>query len=104
MRATITTSGKKCEPEVPVVSYEQGRRVEGILDIPAGQSSGPVTPLGQDQMKRAIPLTPGASKYLTPTLSKFTLPGKVAVITGSVWFLLRLASNSTDTVAVVVVV
>ncbi|KAK5109981.1 hypothetical protein LTR62_006348 [Meristemomyces frigidus] len=80
-RATFTTSAKRFEPEVPVVSYGSGQRVEERLSVPHGQS-GPVNPPGGDQMKVAHPLGPNATQHLTPTLSKFTLSGKVAVITG----------------------
>ncbi|KAK3678543.1 hypothetical protein LTR78_001841 [Recurvomyces mirabilis] len=80
-RATFSTSVRRSEPEVPVVSYESGQRVEERINFPAGQS-GPVNPPGGDQTKSARPLGADAAKHLTPTLSKFTLPGKVAVITG----------------------
>jgi hypothetical protein len=79
-RATFTSAAKKCSPEVPVVSYHQGERVESA--IPYDNKAGPVNPEGQDEVKVAIPLKPEVYSQLTPTLTKFTLPGKVAVVTG----------------------
>ena len=45
-------------------------------------NSAPVNPAGQDIEAKAIPLDPEVAAQLTPTMSKFTLPGKVAVVTG----------------------
>lgn len=46
------------------------------------QESGPVNPPGGDLQKIAQPLNPNVYSQLTPTLAKFTLRDKVAVITG----------------------
>ena len=45
-------------------------------------ANGPVTPAGGDVEKPAVPLNPNLLPQLTPTLQRFTLPGKVAVVTG----------------------
>lgn len=80
-RATFKSSTKVNDPEVPVVSYSKGERVESTVQYEAG-SGGPVNPPGTDEVKVAIPLKPEGFKHLTPTLQKFTLAGKVAVVTG----------------------
>lgn len=80
-RASFTSSAKVFEPEVPVVSYSKGERQQSTVQFEAG-ASGPVTPPGADDVKVAMPLKPEVSKNLTPTLKKFTLEGKVAVVTG----------------------
>ena len=48
----------------------------------AAQASGPVTPPGGDLQRIAEPLNSSIYSQLTPTLSKFTLRNKVAVVTG----------------------
>ncbi|EMC99459.1 hypothetical protein BAUCODRAFT_29808 [Baudoinia panamericana UAMH 10762] len=81
-RATFTTSIKRSDPEVPVVSYEGGNRTEETIRVPAATAAGPVTPPGTDEEKRAFPLKPSVYEHITPTLSKFLLTNKVAIITG----------------------
>ncbi|KAK4896926.1 Hsp70 chaperone [Elasticomyces elasticus] len=102
-RSGFNSFAKHSGPEVPVISYEGGCRHEEILSTPVSKSSGPVNPTGADEQKKAYPLSPSAFKYLTPTLSKFTLPGKVAVITGYAILarLQRPAVLTPSTVAVV---
>jgi len=80
-RAAFSHSVKKDDPEVPVISYQNGQRQEQSLFVPA-MSAGPVTPPGQDIEKAAVPLSPSIMPHLTPTLQKFTLLDKVAVVTG----------------------
>lgn len=82
-RATFTSSTKASDPEVPVISYRKGERSEAKVQYETG-SSGPVSPPGADEVKTAIPLKPEALQHLTPTLQKFTLNGKIAVVTGYV--------------------
>lgn len=82
-RATFKSSTKASDPEVPVISYRKGERSEAKVQYEAG-SSGPVSPPGADEVKSAIPLKPEAFQHLTPTLQKFTLNGKIAVVTGYV--------------------
>lgn len=79
-RAAFKSLAKDEGPEVPVISYEGGHRHEEILSVPV--SKDPVMPAGQDEQKKAYALAANAYKYLTPTLSRFTLPDKIAVITG----------------------
>lgn len=80
-RATFKSTARTSDPEVPVVTYKNGERVEEKLQYEAN-STGPVTPPGADDVKVAIPLKQDAFKHLTPTLQKFTLGGKVAIVTG----------------------
>jgi len=44
--------------------------------------NGPVKPPGEDERRIAQPLHQNVYSQLTPTLRKFTLPNKVAVVTG----------------------
>lgn len=83
-RATFKSSSRTNDPEVPVVSYRSGERSEEQLRFDAAKNSGPVSPPGADIEKHAVPLRPEIHSKLTPTLQKFTLPGKVAVVTGYV--------------------
>lgn len=80
-RAAFATSMKRRDPEVPVIHYENGKRTEEQVHVPAGQS-GPVAPEGADEQRAAKRFDPKVMDYLTPTLAKFTLQGKVAVVTG----------------------
>ncbi|KXT07354.1 hypothetical protein AC578_424 [Pseudocercospora eumusae] len=80
---SFNSSSKNSDPEIPVVSYRRGERQETTVQYEAsGNGNGPVTPPGADEQKKAIPLKPEALKHLTPTLQRFTLTGKVAVVTG----------------------
>ncbi|KXT12801.1 hypothetical protein AC579_1823 [Pseudocercospora musae] len=82
-RAAFNSSSKNSDPEIPVVSYRRGERQETTVQYEAsGNGNGPVSPPGADEEKKAIPLKPEALKHLTPTLQRFTLPAKVAVVTG----------------------
>ena len=67
------------ERHVPVTSWNAGARSQEMLNV---TNSAPVNPAGQDIEAKAIPLDPEVAAQLTPTMSKFTLPGKVAVVTG----------------------
>lgn len=67
------------EDSIHVVHYEKGQRRE--LDIEVDETK-PVIPAVQDVEIRAIPLKAQVYQTLTPTLQKFCLPGKVAVVTG----------------------
>ncbi|RMZ06959.1 hypothetical protein D0862_04423 [Hortaea werneckii] len=80
-RATFTSGPRSNEPEIPVVHYENGRRVEENIEVPVGKS-GPVAPPGADEVTIAQPFNSDLLHHLTPTLAKFTLAGKVAVVTG----------------------
>lgn len=85
--ALFNTSAKAADPEVvqekevPVVSYKDGQRSQEEIHVEKS-GTGPVSPPGQDLETAAQPLNPQVLKHLTPTLHKFTLPGKVAVVTG----------------------
>lgn len=83
---TFQTTRRQNDPEtvsedqVPVVHYHQGQRM--TEDIKVDHTTGPVAPSGEDVEARAIPLKKSVLQQLTPTLSKFTCPDKVAMITG----------------------
>ena len=64
---------------IHVVRYEKGQRREHDIEV---DESKPVVPAVQDVEIRAFPLKSRVYETLTPTLQKFCLPGKVAVITG----------------------
>lgn len=81
-RATFKSSSRNNEPDVPVVSYHEGQRTEETLNVPKSSSTGPVSSPVKDAQKVAIPLNPNVYAQLSPTLAKFTLQGKVAVVTG----------------------
>lgn len=67
------------EDSIHVVHYEKGQRREHDIEV---DESKPVIPAVQDVEIRAIPLKSQVYQTLTPTLQKFCLPGKVAVVTG----------------------
>lgn len=68
------------ERSVPVTSFEHGSVAHQTLQV--SETHAPVNPAGQDDEAVARPLDPNVTKQLTPTLSKFTLHGKVAIVTG----------------------
>lgn len=80
-RATFKSASKHNDPEVPVVHYENGRRMEESLHVPAGPS-GPVAGNGEDVQAVASPFRNSVMEHITPTLAKFTLMNKVAIVTG----------------------
>lgn len=67
------------EDSIHVVHYEKGQRVESDIEV---NEDKPVMPAVEDVETRAIPLKQRVYETLTPTLKKFCLPGKVAVVTG----------------------
>jgi len=67
------------ESQVPVTSFERGDAHKEMLSVSMSQ---PVSSAATDAQSVAIPLRAEVKKYLTPTMAKFTLFGKIAVITG----------------------
>lgn len=67
------------EDSIHVVHYEKGQRLEHDIEV---DESKPVIPAVEDVEIKAIPLKSSVYQTLTPTLKKFCLPGKVAVVTG----------------------
>jgi len=67
------------EDSIHVVSYEKGQRTEHDIEV---DDAKPVHSAVQDVEIKASPLKGRVYDTLTPTLKKFCLPGKVAVITG----------------------
>jgi hypothetical protein len=80
-RASLSSTAIQKDSTVPVVSYRDGQRMEGDVGTTT-EINGPVTPPGSDLQKIAQPLNPSIYSQLTPTLTKFILRDKVAVITG----------------------
>ncbi|OQN98395.1 hypothetical protein B0A48_15663 [Cryoendolithus antarcticus] len=68
------------ERSVPVSSYHQGLHTSDELKV---EHTGPVNSAVHDIETRAVPLKKAVHASLTPTLAKFTLPGKVAIVTGA---------------------
>ncbi|KAF2091446.1 putative D-arabinitol 2-dehydrogenase [Saccharata proteae CBS 121410] len=66
--------------KVLTVTYVDGVRQE--VELPVTEPTGPVAPPGQDERKPAVPLKSNILNGLNSTMQKFTLPGKVAVVTG----------------------
>ena len=77
--STIRKDEANKEDSIPVISYEKGQRLEHDIEV---DESKPVVSAVQDVEIRAYPLKSRVYETLTPTLQKFCLPGKVAVITG----------------------
>jgi len=68
------------EDQINVVRYHQGQRTE--QDLKVEHNTGPVAPAGADVEVKATPLSQSVYAQLTPTLRRFTCPGKVAIVTG----------------------
>lgn len=83
IRAFASTRAFGDEKSINVVSYNKsGQREQETLSVPAANANEPVNPPGQDIEVAAQPLKPELLEVLPPTMKKFTLCGKVAVITG----------------------
>lgn len=88
-RAFLSRTAARRDPEsvnekhINVVGYKGGQRTEEDLPV-SERSNEPVAPPGQDIQAVATPLNLDILPQLTPTLRKFTLPGRVAVVTGYV--------------------
>lgn len=84
--ALSTSASRKTPPEViqerhvPVTHWEGGVAAHEVLNV--SDKDQPVNPAQQDEEVVAKPLDPEVTAKLTPTMSKFTLHGKVAVVTG----------------------
>lgn len=92
-RRTITTTIKRFDDqdqvsakEVPVSTYSGDQAVNTgethVLTV--DQSPSPVATPIMDVAKQAFALDKGVVRHLTPTLKKFTIQDKVAIITGYV--------------------
>ncbi|KAF2149425.1 NAD(P)-binding protein [Myriangium duriaei CBS 260.36] len=86
-RASLSTTVRRQTPpesllerSVPVTHFEGGAVAHEELKV--SDNSQPVTPAGFDEESVAHPLSPSITKQMTPTMAKFTLHGKVAVVTG----------------------
>ena len=70
---------------VPVVSYTGGHRNQADITVATPQPPPGPLPLSTaavDEATEAQPLDPGTEERLPPTLRRFCLRGKVAVVTG----------------------
>lgn len=65
--------------QVPVISYKDGERTHEQITVTKPEV---VTPGGVDVEHSASALKPEVTAQLTPTMKKFTLHNKIAVITG----------------------
>lgn len=89
--ATRRQPEKIAETQVPVVTYAAGHddqtKAEAVLTVDASKSMDSALPIQvHDVAKQASALKQGVADNLTPTLKKFTLQGKVAIVTGYVSF------------------
>ncbi|KAK5004854.1 hypothetical protein LTR28_008401, partial [Elasticomyces elasticus] len=66
------------ESHIPVTGYSGGGRIQECLQV----MPEIVVPTVADHQSIARPLNPALIEHLTPTMAKFTLPGKIAVVTG----------------------
>lgn len=79
---TRQTRNEKIETDtVPVVEYSSGTENPHHTVVKVDQFK-PVASPTVDVAKKAFAMEPGLSQKLTPTLVKFTLEGKVALVTG----------------------
>ncbi|KAF2177760.1 NAD(P)-binding protein [Zopfia rhizophila CBS 207.26] len=69
---------KIAKESVPLVTFEQGERKEHMLH---GEPM-PITAAMQDAQHAAIPFDGSIMQNLTPTMTRFTLIGKFAIVTG----------------------
>lgn len=67
--------------KIPVITYQDGKRVTEQIAVKENKE-GPVNPEGADVEVKAQTLDASTIEKLTPTMKKFTLVGKVAVVTG----------------------
>jgi len=80
-RTFASISGTGDEKSINVVSYSKsGQREQETLTVSGANE--PVNPPGQDIEVAAQPLKHEILQALPPTMQKFTLFGRVAVITG----------------------
>lgn len=82
INTTVARKNEKIsEEEVPVVQYssDSGGPHHTILKV---DQAKPVTTPILDVAKKAFALERGIIKKLSPTMAKFTLDGKVALVTG----------------------
>ena len=78
---TFTSKTAQQGPEIPVVSFAEGERKEESIKV--NENATPVVnPEGVDVEAVTYRLDEEAANKLTPTMKKFLLFGKVAVITG----------------------
>lgn len=83
IRTFASTRALGDEKSINVVSYNKsGQREQETLSVPAASANEPVNPPGQDVEVAAQPLKSELLELLPPTMKKFTLCGRVAVITG----------------------
>jgi hypothetical protein len=71
-------SGKVSKDPVPVVTFEQGERKKRMLSVDAT----PTPSSSQDAQYHPIPFDGSVMHNLTPTITKFTLTGKYAIVSG----------------------
>ena len=81
MQSTKFEQVAKTEVHLSDYTSDGDKGEHTVIDV---DQSKPVTGPVMDVAKKAYALEPGLVKKLSPTLAKFTLEGKVALITGYV--------------------
>ena len=83
-KAAYNSSASNHEPSssVSITSWSDRKRSQHEIQVKEEQTGEIVKPLQGDLQRTAKPLDGKVFERLTPTLTKFTLPGKVAVVTG----------------------
>ncbi|KAK5162874.1 uncharacterized protein LTR77_011131 [Saxophila tyrrhenica] len=80
--AAYNTSTKLFDPSISALGYQGDELTEQEVGVGV-QGNAPVKPPGADFGRAAMPLSSNVYPLLTPTLNKFTLRDKVAVVTGA---------------------
>lgn len=80
--AAFNSAAIRRGPSVPLVTWTDGKRNQHEILSKQEQTDEVVKPVEGDLQRTAEPLDCDVYEKLTPTLNKFTLPGKVAVVTG----------------------
>jgi hypothetical protein len=81
VRARLLKEEKVIQAEVPVVAYSSDA-ASPQHDVVKVNQLKPVSSAVEDVAQKAIPLKSEILSHLSPTLKKFTLEGKVALVTG----------------------
>ena len=80
-RARFSLKSRQNDASISVSSYRAGQQTTKEIEVKKDGNS-PVLAASEDEQRAAQPLNLNVFSQLTPTLHKFTLPNKVAVITG----------------------
>ena len=84
-RRYVQSTARRLHPELaqtkkfPVISYHDGERTQSEITVHEPRAASSVA---VDVRREALALLPETLSKLTPTMKKFTLAGKIAVVTG----------------------